>query len=156
MQNVGSSANITVCNITCFRALFTLREDTWALGSAKRGVSRFVHPTKYYSYNPIKEKETDGSCDPYGGEEKCIQSFDVGTCKKRRRGRYWHRWDNIIREIQRTEWGGMNWTELVGGSCEHGNESVDSINAGKLSSSWGNTGFSRGTKFLEEVSWLAG
>jgi hypothetical protein len=29
----------------------------------------------------------------------------------------------------------MDWTERVGGSCEHGNGSVASINAGKLSSS---------------------
>ena len=57
------------------------------------------------------------------------------TCKKTRRGRYRYRLDNIIRDIQGTEWGGMEWTELVGGSCERGNESVGSINAGKLSSS---------------------
>jgi len=56
-----------------------------------------------------RRKETDGSCGPYGGEEKYIQSFDVGTCKKRRRGRYKHRWDNnIIRDIQGTEWGVMD------------------------------------------------
>jgi len=40
-----------------------------------------------------------------------------------------------MRDIQGTEWGGMDWAEQVGGSCEHGNESVESINAGKLSSS---------------------
>jgi hypothetical protein len=27
--------------------------------------------------------------------------------------RYKHRWDNIIRDIQGTEWGNMDWTELV-------------------------------------------
>jgi hypothetical protein len=37
--------------------------------------------TKYYFYNPIKENETGGSNDPYEGEEKCIQSFDVDTCR---------------------------------------------------------------------------
>jgi hypothetical protein len=41
----------------------------------------------------------------------------------------------IFKEQNGVVWTGLDWTELVGGSCEHGNESVDSTNAGKLSSS---------------------
>jgi hypothetical protein len=50
-------------------------------------------------------------------KRKCIQRSDVGTCKMRRRARHRHRWDNIIRDIQGTEWGGMDWTERVGGGA---------------------------------------
>jgi len=34
---------------------------------------------KYYAGDKIKKNEIGGTCDRYGGEENCIQSFDGET-----------------------------------------------------------------------------
>jgi hypothetical protein len=38
--------------------------------------------TKYYSGDEIKNREMDGVCSTYGGQESCMQGFGTETCWK--------------------------------------------------------------------------
>jgi hypothetical protein len=62
-------------------------EEIWASGkngkkeeekTTSRGVISCVLK-KYYSGEPIKEKETGGECGTYGGEERCERGFGEHT-----------------------------------------------------------------------------
>jgi hypothetical protein len=60
--------------------------------------------------------EMGKACGMYGGEERCMQSFDGKPDGNRPLGRPGHRWeDNIKLDLRVTGWvrGSMDWIELV-------------------------------------------
>jgi hypothetical protein len=87
------------------------------------------------------------------GEKRNAYRILVGNPEgKRPLGRPRRRWvNNIKKDLRQTGWNGMDWTDLVQDrdSCEHGNESACSRNAGKLLSACTIGDFSRRARLHE-------
>lgn len=55
----------------------------------------------------------DGTCDTYGGEQKCMQGFVGNPEGKEPLGRPKRRGDNVIKiYLTETGWQGVNWIHL--------------------------------------------
>jgi hypothetical protein len=77
--------------------------------TTKRGATRSVFLTKYYSSDQIKKNGIDEACSTYGGEDGRRQDLGGGPEWKTPLGRPKSRWkDNIKIDLQEVECGDMD------------------------------------------------